>query len=278
VRLPVSVAVSPVLSSDGHVVAAASIARDITEQRWMAATLDTTLVSLQEALDHAHDREELTRRFLADAAHQLRTPVAGIRACAETLLLGVAPADAHELLATMVRETSRAGRLVSSLLQIARLDQQLPLVPGPVDVVELCRQEVERLSLLAPELELQVRRRRLRRPASSSTARRCGRSSATCSTTPCGTPAPASARTVSWPAGDLQVEVADDGPGIAEEHRAQVFERFASLDGRGGSGLGLPIARGLARALGGDLVYDQSFVLRVPLQDESSRREVAGQG
>ncbi|HMC43674.1 MAG TPA: ATP-binding protein, partial [Acidimicrobiales bacterium] len=55
------------------------------------------------------------------------------------------------------------------------------------------------------------------------------------------------------------------GPGLPDAARASVFERFVSLDGHGGSGLGLPIARGLAEAQGGHLDYeDDSFVLTLP--------------
>lgn len=55
----------------------------------------------------------------------------------------------------------------------------------------------------------------------------------------------------------LGVRVADDGPGVDEECRELVFERFAALDGHGGSGLGLPIARALAEGHGGSLTCDE---------------------
>ncbi len=57
---------------------------------------------------------------------------------------------------------------------------------------------------------------------------------------------------------------------MAEGFEERAFERFVSLDGEGGSGLGLPIARGLAQAHGGDAYYDGAFVVRLP----SSRRDV----
>jgi signal transduction histidine kinase len=102
-RLPVSVRLSPVRDADAGIVAVAVGARDVTEQRWMASTLDSTLAALQQAADDAKASEESTRRFLADAAHQLRTPMTGIRACAETLLRGASQEDADLLMATMVR-------------------------------------------------------------------------------------------------------------------------------------------------------------------------------
>jgi signal transduction histidine kinase len=138
------------------VVAVSTVARDVTEQRWMAETLDSTLLQLQTALSEAQTAEESSRRFLADAAHQLRTPLAGIRGCAELLLRGAAESDRDRLLAVMVRETTRSAHLITALLRIARLDQGEPLPPGEVDVALLCEDEVERLSLLAPELDISL--------------------------------------------------------------------------------------------------------------------------
>ena len=54
----------------------------------------------------------------------------------------------------MVRETSRSARLITGLLRIARLDQGEPLPAGDADLLQICRDEVDRLSLLAPELEI----------------------------------------------------------------------------------------------------------------------------
>ena len=263
-RLPVSVRLSPVHSRQGALVGISSLLRDITEQRWMAETLDTSLVALQEALDEARASEEVTRRFLSDAAHQLRTPVAGISACAETLLRGVGAEDGDRLLASMVRETSRAARLISSLLHMARLDQGLPVSREPVDVVALCTHEVERIGLLAPDLSVELElvgapSRPLLLDASclqeilsnlGDNARRHARSRVVVR--------------VECRDERLRLSVCDDGPGLPEDLRERVFERFVSLDGRGGSGLGLPIARGLARLLGGDLRYDDAFVVELP--------------
>ncbi len=265
-RVPVTLRMSPVHDTTGKIVAVSTIARDITEQRWMAETLDSTLEQLQEALAEARASEESSRRFLADAAHQLRTPLAGIRACAELLLRGASEADRDRLLAMMVRETSRSARLITALLQIARLDQGQLLPPGQVDVVAICRDEVDRLSLLAPELEVRIEVRSappgpLPLDAGScqeiisnlgDNARRHARSTITFS--------------VAAEGEEVLVSVTDDGPGVPEEARERVFERFVSLDNRGGSGLGLAIARGLARAMGGDLRYaDDGFVLTLPL-------------
>ncbi|HVM39163.1 MAG TPA: PAS domain-containing sensor histidine kinase, partial [Acidimicrobiia bacterium] len=272
VRLPkygppieVSLAISPIRDASGAVVGASSIARDITEERWLASTLDSTLVALETALEEARASEALSRRFLADAAHQLRTPMAGIRACAETLLRGPPPSERDRLLADLVRETSRASRLMTALLKMARLDQGEELALAGCDLAELCRDEADRARVLAPELEISVEAGLDARPELDANAVRevvanlldNARRHA--------------ARRISVDVarhGDhVELRVTDDGPGVPEGMEERIFERFVSLDSRKGSGLGLPIARGLARAHGGDLVYEAgAFVLRVPLR------------
>ena len=268
--IDVSLTVSPIRDSRGTVIGASSIAQDITEQRWLSATLDATLVSLEEALEQARASEARSRSFLADAAHQLRTPMAGIRACAETLLRGPAPSERDGLLADMVRETSRASRLMTGLLRMARLDQGAELHPAPCALRELCCDEVERIGVLAPDLEVVVEAAALDpRPTLDAAAVReivanlldnarrhaCRRITVS----------------LACREGSVEVRVADDGPGVAPGMEEQVFDRFVSLDNRGGSGLGLPIARGLARAHGGDLTYEaSSFVLRLPLTPRSA--------
>jgi PAS domain S-box-containing protein len=274
-RVPVSVRLSPVHDSSGSVVAASSITRDITEQRWMAETLDRSLAALQTAADEARTSEEATRRFLADAAHQLRTPMAGIRACAETLLRGAAAEDADRLLATMVRETSRAARLISALLKIARLDQGLSSPGRPVDLVRLCADEVERLSLLSPDLEVELDVRAAPDGPLLLDAGGCQEILSNL-----GDNARRHARrrvryVVDCGKAGLRITVTDDGAGVPDGAREQVFERFVSMDGRGGSGLGLPIARSLARSMGGDLRYDAGFVLELPVSSGQALAEGA---
>ena len=265
VPLDVSVTVSPIRDATGAVTGASTIARDIAEQRWLASTLDSTLVALETALEEARASEASTRRLLSDAAHQLRTPMAGIRACAETLLRGPAPSERDRLLADIVRETSRASRLMTGLLKMARLDQGAELHPAACAVDELCCDEVDRTRILAPDLDITVQTDDLhQRPRLDADAVRemvanlldnARRHAQRCITVSLGGRDAA-----------IEVRVADDGPGLAPGTEEQVFERFVSLDNRGGSGLGLPIARALARAHGGDLSYEApAFVLRLPI-------------
>ncbi len=272
VRVPVTLRMSPVEDASGAIVAVSTVARDVTEERWMARTLDETLDRLQTALAEAQVSEERSRRFLADAAHQLRTPLTGIRACAELLLRGVPEADRDRLLAVMVRETSRSARLITGLLRIARLDQGEPLPVGAADLLAVCRGEVDRLSLLAPELQIALDVQwappdQLPLDAGSceeilsnlgDNARRHAASRVDVTVT----------RDES--AARVLVRVSDDGPGVPEDARERVFDRFVSLDSRGGSGLGLPIARALALAMDGELTYAGGFVLALPLGTHSA--------
>ncbi|MDQ3974791.1 MAG: HAMP domain-containing histidine kinase [Actinomycetota bacterium] len=233
----------------------------------LAKAFDEMVAAQHSALRSAEAEREHTRRFLADAAHQLRTPMAGLRASAEQLLQEQDPQLRDRLLANVVRETARASRLVTALLRMEQLEhEQLRRVP--TEMVEVCRQEAERARSLAPQLRIELD---LVDPPDGpievdpdaihdalgnlmDNARRHARTAVRLAVTS---------------EGDIAVvRVNDDGPGIPAEDTERAFERFASLDGKGGSGLGLPIARGVARAHGGDLVYEGgAFVLRVPTWD-----------
>lgn len=265
-EVEVAVTSSPIFDGWGAVTGSSTIARDITEQRRMARVLEDTLTALERALDEAQRSDERSREFLADAAHQLRSPIAGVRACAETLLRATDERDRDALLADLVRETARAGRLINSLLRLARVDQGARSEPEKCDIAALCRSVVERTQVLAPQLEVRLHVGELpdEDPVLESAsvieilsnlldnARRHAGSRIDVR--------------LSVNDGDLNILVANDGSTIPEEAVEKIFQRFISLDGKGGSGLGLPIARGLARGCGGDLTYDTSgFLLTLPL-------------
>ncbi len=211
------------------------------------------------------DAETRSRRFLADAAHQLRTPITGIQAAAQNLLRGVDPEDQTRLLADVVRETGRAARLITSLLHIARLDEGQPLTFAPTDLVELCADEVDRASSLAPHLDFVLRAEEhpgqpeldagaIREVLANllDNARRFAAAKVEVLIAPLE--------------GGVGIGVVDDGAGVPAGMEERIFERFVSAGPRAGSGLGLAIARDLARRHGGDLTYvDRTFLLRVPV-------------
>ncbi|MDQ6615407.1 MAG: HAMP domain-containing histidine kinase [Actinomycetota bacterium] len=223
----------------------------------IASARDTAL----SASVSARQRKE----FLAYAAHQLRSPLAGIRASTDALLVGGATSQQERLLVNLSREADRAGRLLASLLQMARVDQGEVGTPQAVDLVDLCQAELDRDrpggNAVASRLVVQGARPPPVLLASEAikdalanlldNARRHARSQVivAVATTPAV----------------VEVAVVDDGPGIPDGTGERVFERFVSLDGAGGSGLGLPIARGLIEAQGGRLTYeDRRFVIRLP--------------
>ena len=267
--IDVAVTMSPVRDPDGSVAAVSSIDRDITEERWVARQLDDTLAALEQAAREARASEATTRRFLDDAAHQLRAPITNIQASAEVLARSgdkLAEDDREAMLGAVVRETARAGRLVAGLLRIARLDQGLALSKAPCDLVALCEVLADNLRNRAPTLKITVAAdgdEPVGRPAVDAhavseivsnladNARRHAVSAVDLRLR----------RSDGW----VEIEVADDGPGVPPAESSAIFERFVSLDGRGGSGLGLAIARELALAHGGDLAYDHgAFLVRLP--------------
>lgn len=238
--------------------------REDTELGRLAVAFDEMLDSLEAAIADAQASEERTRRFLADAAHQLRTPLAGIRASVEMLLREDDPEARDQLMGNLVRETGRAARLLTALLRMARLEQERPPDRVRVDLRELVTAEAERARDLAPQIEIRIDAERevstaeldpgLVREALANlldNARRHARATVTVR--------------LASPDGLVIIRIEDDGPGIPEGADELVFERFATLDGRGGSGLGLPIARAAARAHGGDLVHrGGGFELTLP--------------
>jgi signal transduction histidine kinase len=231
----------------------------------------------QESEAVARRSEERTRRFVADAAHELRTPIAGLRAAAEAALSSRAgPEERDRLHLLLIREAGRAGRLVEDLLAMAQIDAGLGLERAPVNLRELAETEVDRIHLLAPAITLRVLGEA---PTVSGDPRRLGQVLANLlgnarRHTPDGGEVTV---TLDRPAEHTaRVRVADTGPGVPEPDRERIFERLVRLDdarsrdpaspGSGGAGLGLAIARGIARAHGGELRCgpDSTFELTLP--------------
>ncbi|MDQ4142440.1 MAG: PAS domain S-box protein [Actinomycetota bacterium] len=260
--IDVSMTISPIRDRSGAVVRGSTIARDITAQKRMARDLERTLRALKSALDEAQASEARSKAFLSDAAHHLRNPVAGIRACTEALLRGPDPTRREALLSQIARETLRLSRLVDRLLRTARLDQGEALVFERQDVIELCRDEVDRTRSLAPHLAIGVTGDEfLSIEVDPGAVREIlgnlfenARRHAVSSIHLCAVESD----------GYVVLEMSDDGPGLPHQAAPDAFEAFVSLDGHGGSGLGLTVSRALARAHGGDLSYENgTFVVRL---------------
>jgi len=234
--------------------------RTDTEIGQTAQAFDEMLDELEGAEARARQAEERTRAFLADAAHELRTPIAGVQAAAETLLHHDDQLDHDErqhLQALLVREAERAGALISDLLTAARLDAGIDLDLAPVSLRTLVHSEIDRVRLLHPEASVTMSGPEVVAHADAAKVGSILRNvidNAIRAAGPHGT-----VHVVVREQDQLAiVEMWDSGPGVPPSERERIFERLVRLDhGRtsdtGGSGLGLAIARGYARAHGGDL-------------------------
>jgi two-component system phosphate regulon sensor histidine kinase PhoR len=225
-------------------------------------------------------RLEATRRdFVANASHELRTPVAAIRGAAETLLAGAlaSPDDARQFVGIVARHAERLGRLTQALLDLSRIEAgEWPLELGRVEAAPLLHQLVELHAPAAAE-----RRIALRAEAGDGVALRADAraveqvlvnlvDNALKYTPEGGTVTIRATRD-----GDAAVlSVADTGNGIERHHLPRIFERFYRVDpGRsrdqGGTGLGLAIVKHLVQAQGGDVGVESGsggsrFWVRLP--------------
>jgi two-component system OmpR family sensor kinase len=199
----------------------------------------------------------------ADAAHELRTPIAGVQAAAETLLHSgpeLPTAQREQLEVMLVREAQRAGTLVSDLLQTARLDAGVELVLGPVALRPLVLAEVDRARLLQPGVRFDLAGPEVVVTADAAQLAGILRNLVDNALRAAGPSGTVGVRLAEG-AGLVTVEVTDTGPGVPDADRERIFDRLVRLDqsrsqDQGGSGLGLAIARGFARAHGGDLTCE----------------------
>ncbi|MBI5153986.1 HAMP domain-containing protein [Candidatus Poribacteria bacterium] len=229
------------------------------------AVLAESFNGLLERLGSAFDRE---RQFSADAAHELRTPVASLKAGIQAALL--APPDSARDRVTieeLLEDTLRLEHLCEALLEVSGRGAPAETRMATSAFIAEIEDCVRRLVPIAREPGTEL----LFRAESSSAApgllqaepravqqilfnlvdnaiRHGGKDTTIEVSIQCA-------------ANSLRVEVADDGPGIPADCRDRVFERFFRADRArarrsGGAGLGLAISRALARAAGGDLVFE----------------------
>ena len=209
-----------------------------------------------------HAQELSRRRFIADAAHELRTPLALLSARVELIQEGVYPADQTQWRA-LDEGIQRLHRLVADLQTLARLDSGNPGVSlQSCDPEELLRSAATAFEPAAREksvsvcvdaaegnLAVRADPQRTRQILDNLLAN-------SLKAAPQGSTIRLSAEDNA--AGFCALHIDDQGPGIPEEHRAAVLQRFFRLDDdrrreTGGSGLGLAIARDLAHLQGGEL-------------------------
>jgi signal transduction histidine kinase len=239
--------------------------REVTR---LARTMNAMLGRLQASSDQQ-------RRFVADASHELRSPLARMRAELEVDAAHPRSADPAATAASVLAETVGVQRLVEDLLLLARGDAGAPATPPqqPVDLDDVAQAVVAGLRPAANRrvdtagvqpVQVSGDRGQLERLVGNllDNAARHARDAVTV--------------TLTEDDDTAVLVVADDGPGIAPADRERVFERFTRLDdartaGSGGAGLGLAIARDIAGRHGGSLRLEDDgtagarFVLRLPV-------------
>jgi signal transduction histidine kinase len=212
-------------------------------------------MTLNETLDRLEKSVQAQRQFIADAAHELRSPIASLRTVLEVAADHPGQADWPSVVRDAVLDTQRLQSLAEDLLLLARLDSAQPRTSTPVDLSTVAADHVAgkpRVSLHTngPAIingDPKQLDRLLRNLVDN--AERHARTEITV--------------TVESTEDKVRLIVADDGPGIPPEDRERVFDRFTRLDeardsDAGGTGLGLAIAREIAVLHGATLtVTDQ---------------------
>jgi signal transduction histidine kinase len=246
--------------------------RPETELGRMAAAFDHMVDELEESIARARRSESAMRRFLADASHELRTPIAALQATAETLLREQPDRpERDELEARVAGDAARLGRLVADLLDLARLEANEPLSREPVDVGVVAARAVAEAAahLRGTAVDIDSDEGAIVLGDADALSRAL-RNLVDNAIAAAGEPGHVWVF-VERDGTDVLASVEDDGPGVAATDRERIFQGFVRLEPvRGpGAGLGLAIARRVAREHGGDLTYAGGgrggrFVLRLP--------------
>ncbi|HSP19796.1 MAG TPA: ATP-binding protein, partial [Myxococcaceae bacterium] len=245
---------------------AVALARGARAAHERGMELEGVVKELSTLYDRTRELEALKTQFFANVSHELRTPLALILGPTEKLLAspGLEPEHRAEL-RTIQRNGRQLLREVDDLLEISRLDAGVTEVErAPVDLAAAVREAVEGFRSLARERGVDLRLDAPPRMVASLDPSRVQRvvlnllSNAFKFTPERGTVRLSLRQADDGASPRAVLEVADSGPGIPEQHREAVFERFRQLDlgntrRHGGVGIGLALARDLVRAHGGEL-------------------------
>jgi signal transduction histidine kinase len=242
----------------------------------LARTLEEMLVALGQARSETQSALDRQRRFVADASHELRTPLTSILANLE-LLAAELEGEEAEIAGSALRSSRRMRRLVADLLLLARADAGRTSRREPVNAGAVVREAAGEAAPLArghgltvdvqPDTSLVVEA-----PGDELHRLVLNLIQNALVHTPPGTAVDVRA---GRDGDDVVIEVSDEGPGVPDELRAQIFDRFVRGNGdRGtpgsGSGLGLAIVRAVAESLGGSVELRTGeaggarFTVRIP--------------
>jgi two-component system OmpR family sensor kinase len=262
-------------------------AEERTEVGRLGLALNAMLAQIEAAFEARAASEEglrrseaRLRRFVGDASHELRTPIAAVRAYAELFARGASkrPEDLERAMTGISRESDRMSVLVEDLLLLAHLDEGRALELEPVPLDELVFEAVETAHLVEPARDFAVvvepvvvlgDRGRLRQVLDNLLGNVRAH-------TPTDASVAVSVRRVD---GQAVLAVEDSGPGMTPDQVDRIFERFYRADplrarGTGGAGLGLSIVAAVAKAHGGSVSVESepgrgsAFRIGLPLLDE----------
>jgi len=254
-----------------------------TEVGRLSSSLNTMLGRIEESFAARVASESRLRRFVADASHEFRTPLTAIRGFAELHRQGAVTGEekTKELVGRIENESIRMSSLVEDLLMLARMDQAPQFNKVAVDLNQVVNDCVisaraagpnhpvvfdvsptEEYFVLGDETRIHQAVQNLLANARTHT--------------PAGTNIKVA---ISSHENEMSVSVSDNGPGLAPELQAKIFERFFRADpsrvrkGGEGSGLGLSIVDAVMKAHGGTVTLESSegkgstFTLHFPLSD-----------
>ena len=242
--------------------AAAAMARGDYRRRVTASSRDEVgelARAFNKMATQLGEVDRVRRELVANVSHELRTPITALQAVLENLVDGVEPAD-PETLRTMLRQVERLGALVTQLLDLSRLESgAVPLQRCSFELRPLLEDVAGETRLRTTDVAVAVRVDPAGATADGDPARVHQVLANLLDNAVRHSPAGGTVelRATKDRAG-VTIEVNDEGPGISDEERSKVFERFYRADSArsskdGGAGLGLAIARWIVDLHGGDI-------------------------
>ena len=238
--------------------------------------------TMNDMLDRLERSGERQRRFVADASHELRSPLARIRTELEVDLTHPDRSDGLATHRSVLVETEHLQRIIDDLLVLARLDASIDRAASgwrAVDLDDVVQGEVgRRRAEIAATAELEIDTTGIGAVQVIGHPDHLRRAVRNLVDNACRHAASAITITLREHDGWAELRIADDGTGVAPADRQRIFERFARLDearsaDAGGTGLGLAITREIAESHGGTVDVEQSeprgatFLLRLPIGD-----------
>jgi two-component system OmpR family sensor kinase len=266
--------------AEGDLTARLPDVKPNTEVGRLVNTLNTMLGRIEESFSARVESESKLRRFVADASHELRTPITAIRGFAELHRQGAVIGEdkTKELIGRIESESKRMGSLVEDLLLLARLDQSREMKSEPVNLTKLVSDAVASASAAGPnhvvrfdkpteEIYALGDNDRIHQVVANLLANARTH-------TPSGTTIDVS---IAHSEDGVRIRIADNGPGLSEADQKRIFERFYRADSSRvrqdgeGTGLGLSIVDAVMRAHAGQVTVESelgkgaTFTLFFPL-------------